>query len=151
MPAPQGKLTNLPEIGAYAIAHALGLVWAVAANPVIFRGLLARGFHDLLAMGIAISVVVSIVVLMIFLVLRQLMAGGSFTDLPELAAYVIAHAVGLIWAYTVTPMLMRGLLAAGHRDLLMMTGIGHSIVVIAVVLLIFLFLRRLMARSGQSA
>jgi len=77
MPAPKGKLTDLPELGAFVLAHALGLVWGVAANPLIFRSLVAQGYrdHSLALVGLAMSIAVSIVVLLIFLFLRKAMAG----------------------------------------------------------------------------
>src|ERR1043166_7728992 len=125
MPAPKGKLTDLPELGAYVLAHALGLAWGIAANPLIFRSLVAQGYRDhLLMFGIAMSAVVSIVVLLIFLGLRKLFAGAAsapppaappvppskLTDIPELAAYVLAHAAGIAWGATVTPLIFRSLI-----------------------------------------
>ena len=37
------KLTNLPELGAYVIAHAAGLAWGFLVSPMIFRSLVAQG------------------------------------------------------------------------------------------------------------
>src|ERR1700745_67951 len=107
MPAPRGKLTALPEIGAYVLAHAAGIAWGIVANPLIFRSLVQNYREHLQMIAIAISVVVALVVLVISPGLRKLFAGATaappppaalpvpppkFTDGPELAAYVLAHA-----------------------------------------------------------
>lgn len=162
MPAPRGKLTDLPDISAYVLAHAAGIAWALAVNPTIFRSLIALGYRDqLLLAGIANSIAISAVVLLIFLLLRTAMAGtgappppadrpappARFTDLPELSAYVLAHAGGIAWGAIVTPMIFRSLIAQGARNL-MPLGIALSIAVSLVVLLIFLFLRKAMAGAG---
>jgi hypothetical protein len=162
MPAPRGKLTDLPEIGAYVLAHAAGLAWGIVANPLIFRSLVAQGYREhLLMFGIAMSIVVSVIVLLIFLGLRKVFAGAAaappppaappvpppkFTDGPELAAYVLAHAAGIAWGATVTPLIFRSLIANGHPAYsLALVGFSMSIGVAVVVLLIFLFLRKVMA------
>jgi len=100
-------------------------------------------------------------VLLIFLVLRKAMTGAGapppadrpapppkFTDLPELSAYVLAHAAGIAGGAAVNPLIFRNLLAHGYRNL-MPIGIGISLVVSVVVLLIFLSLRK--AMSGAEA
>lgn len=152
MPAPQAKLTDAPEVTAYVIAHVAGLVWAYTANPWIYRAILASKPRDMIVPSIALGIAVSAVVLLIFLVLRKLMSGstraGKFTDLREIAAYVIAHAAALVWGFAVTPLIFRSLLASGSRYLLMPISIVLSIAVAAVVLLIFLFLRRMLARAA---
>ena len=161
MPAPRGKLTDLPDISSYVLAHAAGIAWALAVNPTIFRRLVAVGYRDhLLLAGIANSVAISAVVLLIFLLLRKAMAGSGapppadqpappakFTDLPELSAYVLAHGAGIAWGATVTPMIFRSLIAQGALNL-MPLGIALSLAVSIVVLLIFLLLRKAMAGAG---
>jgi branched-subunit amino acid ABC-type transport system permease component len=159
MPAPRGKLTDLPDISAYVLAHAAGIAWGFAVNPMIFRSLVAQGYRDHLQLAaIALGIAVSAVVLLIFLLLRKAMAGSDappppadlpapparFTDLREIAAYVLAHAAGIAWGATVNPMIFRSLIAQGHRNL-MLPGLAISIAVSIVVLLIFLFLRKAMA------
>jgi hypothetical protein len=159
MPAPKGKLTDLPEMVAYVLAHAAGLAWGLTVNARIFRNLVAHGYRDhLLLAGIAIGIAVSLVVLLIFLLLRKLMAGSGatpapadppappapFTDVPEISAYVLAHAAGLVWGATVNPLIFRSLIAQGYRNF-MLPGIAISITVSIVVLLIFLFLRKAMS------
>jgi len=162
MPAPRGKLTDLPELGAYVLAHAAGIVWGIVANPTIYRTLVTQGYREHLQMiAIAISIVVAVVVLLIFLGLRKVFAGAAaappppaappvpppkFTDGPELAAYVLAHAAGIAWGATVTPLIFRSLIAQGHPPYsLALVGISMSLAVAVVVLLIFLFLRKAMA------
>ena len=163
MPAPRGKLTDLREIVAYVIAHAVGLAWGFGVNPMIFRSLVAQGYRDhLMWASLAVSIAVSVVVLLIFLSLRKGIAGSGappppadlpapaakFTDFPELAAYVLAHAAGIAWGATATPVIFRSLIAQGYRAReLMLTGLAMSIAVAVVVLLIFLFLRKAMAGS----
>jgi hypothetical protein len=159
MPAPRGKLTDLPDISAYVLAHAAGIAWGFAVNPMIFRSLLEQGYRDHLPLAaIALGIAVSAVVLLIFLLLRKAMAGSGappppadlpapparFTDLRELSAYVLAHAAGIAWGAAVNPMIFRSLIAQGHRNLLL-PGLAISISVSVVVLLIFLFLRKAMA------
>ena len=75
MPAPQGKFTDVPEIAAYVIAHAAGIAWAFAVNPLIFRSLIAQGYRNLTAPALALSIAVGVVVLLIFLALRRAMTG----------------------------------------------------------------------------
>ncbi len=75
--------------------------------------------------------------------------GGKFTDLPEIIAYVLAHAAGLAWGVLVNPMSVRSLVAMGYRDDLRLAGIAISIAVSAVVLMIFLVLRKAMAEPAK--
>ena len=158
MPTSGTKLTDPPEIAAYVLAHAAGLAWGFVVTPMILRSLVAQGHskHFLLA-AIALSIAVSVVVLLIFLVLRHAMSGAGappppadrpappakFTDAGEISAYVLAHAAGIAWGATVSPLIFRSLLAQGYRNL-MLPGMAISIAVSIVVLLIFLFLRKLM-------
>ena len=150
MPAPKGKLTDVPEIAAYVLAHMAGLAWGYGVNPMIFRSLVAQGYRDhLVLVAVALGIAVSVVVLLIFLLLRRAMAGSGappanvppppvkFTDLPEIGAYVLAHAAGIAWNAIVTPLIFRSLLEGGHRTLLPGVGISLSITVSIVVLLLF--------------
>ena len=165
MPTPRGKLTDLPEISAYVLAHAAGIAWGTIVNPVIFRSLVAQGFVDHIRLAaVALTVLSSIVVLLIFLILRKAMMGSGpppppadlpvppakFTDLREILAYVLAHAAGIAWAATVNPMIYRSLVAQGHANLILMS-IAISISISVVVLVIFLVLRRAMAGPGASS
>jgi hypothetical protein len=162
MPAPRGKLTDLREISAYVLAHAAGIAWGLAVNPMIFRSIVEQGYRDPLVLAaIALSVVVSVVVLLIFLFLRKAMAGSGappppadlpapaakFTDGREISAYVLAHAAGIAWGAIVNPLIFRSLIAQGQHNLAL-TGMAISLAVSVAVLLIFLFLRKAMAGSG---
>ncbi len=83
MPAPRGKLTDLPDISAYVLAHAAGIAWGFAVNPMIFRSLIAQGYRDHLPLAaIALGIAVSAVVLLIFLLLRKAMAGSGAPPPP---------------------------------------------------------------------
>ncbi len=164
MPAPKGKLTDLPEIAAYVLAHAAGVAWGFAVTPRIFRSLIAQGYRDnLLSVGIGLSIAVSAVVLLLFLFLRKAMAGSGappppadpaapparFTDLREIVAYVLAHVAGIAWGAIANPLIFRSLVAQGYRNL-MLPGLAISIAVSILVLLIFLFLRKAMAGPVES-
>jgi hypothetical protein len=155
MPARQGRGRSLPEISAYVLAHTAGIVWGFAVNPLIFRDLVARGYRDLLLPGIVLSIAITIVELLIFLFLRTMMARvgepssrGKFTNPREISAYVLAHAVGLVFGFFVSSSIFRSFAAYGFGDLLLLS-IVMSIAVAAAVLLIFLFLRRLMASDSE--
>jgi hypothetical protein len=162
MPAPRGKLTDLPELAAYVLAHAAGTAWVFVVNPTIFRSLVASGYRDHIQfIAIALGIALAAVVLLIFLFLRKLMAGSGaapppadvsappvkFTDCREILAYVLAHAAAMVWNATATPEIFRYLIAQGHRNL-MAPAFMLSIAVSIVVLLIFLFLRK--AISGPA-
>ena len=73
---------------------------------------------------------------------------GQLTDLPEISAYVLAHAAGIAWGFIANPMIFRSLLEQGYRDHVQSAAIALVIAVSIVVLLIFLFLRKVMAGSG---
>ena len=141
------KFTDFPELAAYVLAHTAGLIWVFTVNPGIFRTLLMEAHLNLAVITVGLSAAILVVVLLIFLLLRLLMttaAGAprqSFTDLPELGAYVIAHALGILFAAFVSSSILRSLYASGVRDL-MAISLGMSIGTAIVVLLIFLFLRR---------
>jgi len=65
---------------------------------------------------------------------------------------VLAHAAGIAWGATVTPLIFRSLIAQGHPAYsLALVGLAMSIAVSIVVLLIFLFLRKAMAGPGAPA
>ena len=147
MPAPAGRLTDLPEITAYVLSHAAGIACGFVVNPMILRSLIAQGHRDhLLLVGIGLGIAVSALVLLIFLLLRKAMAAprARLTDLREIVAYVLAHAAGIAWTAAVNPLIFRSLIAQGLRSLVL-PALAISIAVSIVVLLIFLFLRKAMA------
>jgi hypothetical protein len=85
MPAPRGKLTDLPELVAYVLAHAAGLAWAYAVNPMIFRSLVAQGYRDHLVLAaFALGIAASVVVLLLFLLLRKAVAGTGAPPPPRI-------------------------------------------------------------------
>ena len=148
----------------------MGVAWGMIASPMIFRSLIEQGYRDHLPlMALVHSIAVSAVVLLIFLLLRKAMMGSGmgsgappppadvpaapakFTDLREILAYVLAHAAGIAWAFTVNPMIFRSLVAQGHGNLIWLISIAIIIAVSIVVLLIFLFLRKAMAGPGKPA
>src|SRR5437762_2786790 len=56
-------------------------------------------------------------------------AGRKLTDFPEIVAYVLAHAAGIAWGMTVTPMILRSLIAQGYADHLRGAAAAHGIAV----------------------
>jgi hypothetical protein len=163
--ASQGKFTDVPEVAAYVLAHAAGIAWGFIVNPMILRGLVVEGHRErVMPVAIGLSIALSIVVLLLFLVLRRVIAGPGaapppadaprpatpFTDLREIAAYVLAHAAGIAWNAVVTPLIFRSLIAQGMRNL-MLPAIAMSIAVSIVVLVLFLLLRKAMAARGRPA
>ena len=154
MPTPGAKLTDLPELSAYVLAHAAGLTWGVFVNPVIFRSLVAHGYSDhILLAAIAHSIAVSVVVLLIFLVLRKAMTGSGapaapadlqaspsgFTNGRELFAYVLAHASRYRLGRYRQPWIFRSLIEQGYRNLMLLRRYEFNIAVAVAVLLIFLY------------
>jgi hypothetical protein len=75
-------------------------------------------------------------------------SGAKFTDLREISAYVLAHAAGIAFSATATPLIVRSLIAQGHRTLTPI-ALAISVALSIVVLLLFLFLRRAMAALGR--
>jgi len=165
MPAPRGKLTDFVELAAYVSAHIAGIAWGTMAAPLILQKLVAQGFAEhIRLMAIGLSVLSSIVVLLLFLILRRAMMGSGpppppadlppplpkFTDPREIGAYVLAHAAGFAWGFTVNPMIYRSLIKQGYVHL-MPASIAISIALSLVVLLIFLFLRKAMAGPAASS
>ena len=61
---------------------------------------------------------------------------------------MLAHAAGFAWGVFVNPTIVRSLVARGHWEYLLLAGIAISIAVSAVVLLIFLVLRKAMTGTG---
>ena len=85
------KLTDLPEIGAYVLAHAAGIAWGFGVNPTIFRALAAQGYRNLLLPSIALSIAIAAFVLLIFLVLRRIMEGAMQTAADSLPAVPVSR------------------------------------------------------------
>jgi hypothetical protein len=161
MPAPRGKLTDFVELAAYVAAHVAGIAWGTMVTPMIFRSLVAQGFADHIRLvALVLAILSSIVVLLLVLILRRAMMGSGappppadrpapspkFADTSEIGAYVLAHGAGIAFGFTVNPMIYRSLITQGHVNL-MPFSIVLSIAMSLVVLLLFLFLRKAMAKT----
>ena len=146
------KLTDLPELVAYLTAHALGLIWNYGVNPGIVHSLMAEGHHNVAAVVFALGIAVMLAVLLIFLLLRQALAKSqgvprqTVTDATEIGTYLAAHVLGLVVVFFAGAALFRISYAWGVRHL-WAVGLAMNIVSVAVVLLLFLFLRRRMRRQ----
>ena len=75
------------------------------------------------------------------------MSDQPLTTGSEIAAYVVAHIIGLASTYLVSPMIFAALDAAGRRGMIPAAGWGLSLVTMAVVLVLFLALRRAFASA----
>jgi hypothetical protein len=74
----------------------------------------------------------------------------QWTSPLEIAAYIVAHLLGLGWSYLVTPVMSRLIFSEKPELRPYMAGIffGHSLIVMAVVLGIFILVRGLMQSSA---
>ena len=70
----------------------------------------------------------------------------QWTNPIEIVAYVVAHLIGLGWSFLVTPFLSRLMFSdmPELRPYMSVVFFGHSLIVMAVVLGIFILLRGLM-------
>jgi len=75
------------------------------------------------------------------------MDGQRLTTEPEITAYLVAHAIGIVSSYVLSPMIFRTVANGSLRWMLPMVGIGMSLVIMVVVLFLFLYMRR--AFSGN--
>jgi hypothetical protein len=72
-----GMQTTPSEIGAYVLAHLLGIVSSYLVNPTLFGALIAAGYRaSIPIVGFANSVVTMIAVLIMFLMFRKLLRGA---------------------------------------------------------------------------
>jgi hypothetical protein len=151
------RLTDPAELVVYLAVQAAALTWNFTINAAVVGGLAARGHGDWLWAFVALGIVTDVAALALFLGLRWLLAKAgrgqqrALIDLREIGAYLLAQAAGFVLATLV----MTFVLASLHRS-----GVGHlaavslalNVVWILVVLLLFLFLRRLMAAGvGQGS
>jgi hypothetical protein len=139
------------------IVQAAGLIGNFTVGAAIVRRLTAHGNHDTLSAIVALGIATDIAVLVLFLLLRWLMAKTgrgdrqALTDLREIGAYVLAQVVGFILLTFVMTPVLGSLYRSGVQNLVA-ASIVLNIVSILVVLLIFLFLRRAMtADVGQAS
>ena len=70
------------------------------------------------------------------------MSQHPLTTPLEVVAYLAAHAVGIVAAWTINPPLMRALYEAKKTALILPASLAISVVSVLVVMLIFLFARR---------
>ncbi len=71
-----GRWTTPAELGAYLLAHLLGIVSAYLVNPYLFSALIAAGHRDsITVVAFANSIVTVIAVLILFLIFRRLFRG----------------------------------------------------------------------------
>ncbi len=68
------KLTSVPEITAYLVAHVGGIAATYLINPIIFATLAAGGYGLRIPLAaLAMSVLMMFVVLLLFLVMRKIL------------------------------------------------------------------------------
>jgi predicted membrane channel-forming protein YqfA (hemolysin III family) len=74
----------------------------------------------------------------------------QWTNPAEIAAYILAHLVGLGWSFLVTPFMSRFLFSdmPELRPYIAAIFFGHSLIVMAIVLGIFILLRGLFQSSA---
>jgi hypothetical protein len=76
---------------------------------------------------------------------EKAMNEGKFTTVPEVAAYIAAHLAGLAVIYVVNPIIFRALIESGHQASIQAVVLSMSMLVMIAVLLLFLFLRKVLA------
>jgi hypothetical protein len=72
---------------------------------------------------------------------------GKLTTAPEVAAYIGAHLAGMAAIFVIDPMIFRALIESGHRESLQAVALSMSALVMIAVLVLFLFLRKVLAGS----
>jgi|HubBroStandDraft_3_1064219.scaffolds.fasta_scaffold2289745_1 hypothetical protein len=75
------------------------------------------------------------------------MSAQPLTTGSEIAAYVVAHIIGIGSTYVFNPMIFATLNAGGRQGMIPAVALGLSLVTMAVVLLLFLALRRALANT----
>jgi hypothetical protein len=75
------------------------------------------------------------------------MNGSRFTSASEIAAYLVAHILGIAAAYMVNPIIFSALMVAGHQPYVPAVALGMSLLIMVVVLFMFLALRSAFAGS----
>jgi hypothetical protein len=138
------------------IAQAAAVTWSFTVNAAMVGDLLARGHRDPLPAIMAISIVTQGAALVLFLLIRWLMARvgrgqrRALADLGEIGAYLLAQTIGFFLTIFVMTSVVGSLYRSGVRDLAV-ASLACSIVTILVVMLIFLFLRRVLTANGRQA
>jgi hypothetical protein len=75
------------------------------------------------------------------------MNGGKWTTVPELVAYVAAHAAGIVAAYAINPVVFAMLNVGGYRTIIPAAALGLSVTMMVIVLCLFLVIRRVMSEQ----
>jgi hypothetical protein len=73
------------------------------------------------------------------------MNNQPLTTGSEIAAYLVAHIIGIVASYVINPMIFAAINAASRPTILPAVAFGMSLVTMTVVLLLFLALRRAIA------
>jgi hypothetical protein len=150
------RFTDSAELVVYLVVQAAGLVWNFTVGAAIAAGRTARGHRDPLSATVADSIATAIVVLVLFLLLRWLLAKAGrgqsrpLADLREIGAYLLAQVIGFILAIFVMMPVLGALYHAGVQNL-SAASFALNIVLILVELPIFLFLRRRMTANVERA
>jgi hypothetical protein len=149
------RLTDAAELVAYLSAQAAGLIWNFTVAAEIVGRLMERRDRDTLSTSLALSIATDIVVLVLFLVLRWLLAKTgrgqrrALTDIREIGAYVLTQVIGFVFSIFVLMPVLGSLYRSGVRNLTA-ASFALNIVSILAALLVFLLLRRAMtANAGQ--
>jgi hypothetical protein len=148
-------LTDPAELVAYLSTQAAGLIWNFTVAAAIARRLMARGDRDTLSTSMALSIASDIAVLVLFLLLRWLLAKTgrgqrrTLTDLREIGAYILVQVVEFVFSIFVLMPVLGSLYRSGVQNL---TAASFALGVVSILLALplFLFLRRVMtANVGQ--
>ena len=75
------------------------------------------------------------------------MSAQPLTTGSEIAAYVVAHLIGIVSTYVFTPMVFATLNGPGRQAMIAAVAWGMSLITMAVVLLLFLVLRRALSNT----
>ena len=150
-------LTDPAELVAFLGAQAAGLIWNFTVAAAIVGRLTERGDRNTLSASVALGIATDVAVLVLFLLLRWVMAKAgksqrsALTDLREIGAYVLVQVIGFIFSIFVLMPVLGSLYRAGVQNLAA-ASFALNIGSILIVLPIFLFLRRaMMANVGQAS
>jgi hypothetical protein len=69
------------------------------------------------------------------------MNGSRLTSASEIAAYLVAHVLGIATAYLVNPILFATLIGTPYQVYVPAVGLGMSLLIMLVVLVVFLAIR----------
>jgi hypothetical protein len=151
------RFTDPAELVAYLVAQAAGLIWNFTVAAAIVRSLAERGNRDTLSTSMALGIATDIAVLVLFLLLRWLLAKTgrgqrrALTDLREIGAYVLVQAIGFIISIFVLAPVLGSLYRSGVENLAAVSFALNAVSML-LALPVFLFFRRVMtANAGQQS